>query len=70
MHSNAFKNMGLIQKSIKANGKMNWFSTDSVLDAKLAARSKDHLIPPAFKPNLFKASIYKSWHYNGAFKCC
>lgn len=70
MHSNAFKNMGLIQKSIKANGKTNWFSTDFVSDAKLAARSKDHLIPSAFKPNLFKASIYKSWHYNGPFKCC
>lgn len=37
MHSNAFKNMGLIQKSIKANGKMNWFSTDFVLGSKHAA---------------------------------
>lgn len=34
MHSNAFKNMGLIQKPIKGNGKTNWFSTDFVLGPK------------------------------------
>jgi len=67
MHSNAFKNMGLIQKPIKGNGKTNWFSTDFVLGPKTTQHwPKDHLYLSASKPYVFEALIYKRRQRNGA----